>query len=135
MRQIEHEEERRKALLEGANQDDDDFTWEDDDEVQDGEAQFSPSKVENATPVNRSSSTVNTQLHTYPDSAEPVAAAPPSNGPSSTSQTPVCISPRESDDSYDVVSSGNVSSTGGRSGEKRTKGQKGEEDGDESDWE
>ncbi|KAF8532546.1 hypothetical protein JB92DRAFT_3138317 [Gautieria morchelliformis] len=133
--QIEQEKERRKALLERANQDDDDFTWEDDDEVQGGDEQLSSSQAENDTPVNTSSGTANNQVPATSDTPKPLSM-PPSNPSSSTSQTPVCISPRESEDSYDVVSSENVSSTGGRAGERKTKGgEKGGDDGDESDWE
>jgi hypothetical protein len=132
--QIEREEEQRKALLEGANQDDDDFTWEDEEEVQDDEEQSTPAQAENKTPVDKPSITVDRQLSTSSHSAEPTTAT--SNAPSPTSQTPVCVSPRASEDSYDLVSSGNVSSIAGRSGEKKTKGgQKDADDGDESDWE
>lgn len=132
--QIEREEERRKALLEGASQDDDDFTWEDDEEVQEVEGRNSPSQAETNTPVNTSSINVSKQLPTPSHSTEALVA-PPSNVTSPTSQTPVCVSPRASEDSYDLVSSGNVSSTGGRSGEKTKGGEKDADDGDESDWE
>lgn len=137
MHQIEREEVRRKALLADANQDDDDFTWEDEEDGEDSDEYMTRSQadVSTVTPVNTSSTTVNTNSNPSVGNAMS-ATTPVAKAPNSTSQTPVNVSPRESEDSYDVVSSGNVSSTGGKSGERRLKeGEKGGENGDDSDWE
>ncbi|KIJ40944.1 hypothetical protein M422DRAFT_32059 [Sphaerobolus stellatus SS14] len=111
--QIEREEERRKALLEGARQegDEDDFTWEDDEDE------------ENPTPV------VTPESKSVKDSTE-TSTLKGKNKESLTVPSSRTHSPRESEDSYDVVSSasvsGNVSSTGG----SKVKGED-----EDSDWE
>ncbi|KAF8590902.1 hypothetical protein K439DRAFT_1381278 [Ramaria rubella] len=137
--QIEVEEERRKALLAGANQDDDDFTWEDEEDSEIGDEPLSHSQEANETPINTSSFTVNVPpSESEPADTNSLTPTAPADASNSISQTPVCLSPRESEDSYDVVSSGNVSSAGGQGGEKKAKGgekREGDDDGDESDWE
>ncbi|KAA1474311.1 hypothetical protein DENSPDRAFT_840896 [Dentipellis sp. KUC8613] len=109
--QIEQEEERRKALLQGSIQQDEDFSWEDDDE-------------EATSPTG----TLRTQPPTAPAASTPQVGG--SLAPTSHPATPGSSSPPpSSEDSYDVVSSGQVS---------ETKGVQGKQDSDESgesDWE
>ncbi|KAF8530533.1 hypothetical protein BU17DRAFT_35641 [Hysterangium stoloniferum] len=130
--QIEREEEKRKALVAATGDDEDDFTWEDEED----EGLLSTSRDENATPITTRPSATPTSAAFESKAERQIEQLPvPISTPSSTSQTPVCVSPRESEDSYDVVSSGNVSSTGGRGSESKGKGQSKNEDGDDSDWE
>jgi len=117
--QIEREEGKRKALLEGARQDgdDDDFTWEDDEEE------------DHPTPAGTLESKAR-------NDASETSTLKGRDAESLTVPSTRTHSPRESEDSYDVVSassaSGNVSSTGGR---EDSKGKRDTDDGDDSDWE
>lgn len=115
--QIGQEEETRRALLEGAKQEgeDDEFTWEDEED-------------EHVTPVATPEETPGK------DEVETTTLKGQTSGQLAVS-TSAAQSPRESEDSYDVVSSisasGNVSSTGGLDPKSKAN----TEDGDESDWE
>ncbi|KAF9062445.1 hypothetical protein BDP27DRAFT_1336626 [Rhodocollybia butyracea] len=111
--QIQTEEEKRKALLQGTMENEDDFSWEDDD-VDDGSASNVTKKAESPE-------------------AHPSESSGPekSSAPSSQINTPANTSPRESsEDSYDVVS-GNVSA----SGEAQQEEKKDTESDGDSDWE
>jgi len=130
--QIEREEEKRKALVAATGNDEEEFNWEDEED----EGLLSASQNEITTPINMHSSATPISAASGSKAERQIEQLPvPISTPSSTSQTPVCLSPRESEDSYDVVSSGNVSSTGGRGSESKGKGQLKHEDGDDSDWE
>lgn len=141
--QIESEETRRKTLLQGmcsfirpftirtpmislgSVQNEEDFSWEDDeDEATSPKATAlspKPSPGEALTPV-----------QTFQQST--VASTDPEklSSPSSAPHTPTFASPRESsEDSYDLVSSGNVSTSGdGRLADKKPVA-----DDPDSDWE
>ncbi|KAJ7496143.1 hypothetical protein B0H11DRAFT_2002009 [Mycena galericulata] len=111
--QIEQEEEKRKALLQRSTESEEDFSWEDEDES-------TPS-----TAVPKASSVVPSSLD-EPSQTSP--SAPPSETP-----TPANTSPRESsEESYDVVSSGNASAT---ERDKPENKKSGESDDGDSDWE
>ncbi|KAG0700737.1 hypothetical protein DFH29DRAFT_930567 [Suillus ampliporus] len=117
--QIEQEEMRRKALIHGANQTEEDFSWEDDDD----ESVAPESKSLGALKPSTSS-----QRTLAPEAADTndVRSLPPSQF-----HTPMTMSPKEdSEDSYDVVS-GNVSAAG----DVQEHVQKDEEEEEESDWE
>ncbi|GJJ06659.1 hypothetical protein Clacol_000854 [Clathrus columnatus] len=118
--QIQQEEERRKALLEGTNEQEDneeDFTWEEEEEEEKNETELK-------------SSMETTRIAAATPSAS--ANSAPTLIPSPSTQTP-SVSPRRSEDSYDVVSS-NVSSTGQKSPKHAPKEAK-ENEEDDSDWE
>lgn len=124
--QIQTEEEKRKALLEGmllsiclytlrlyilgTAENDEDFSWEDD-EVEDG------------------------STTAMPDSHQTLKPQAEGSSPASQANTSTETSPRESsEDSYDLVS-GNVSASGeGKEEEEKNKVSTAESDGD-SDWE
>lgn len=117
--QIEQEEMRRKALIHGANQTEEDFSWEDDEE-------------ESVAPESKSfgaleSSTIS-QRTLAPKAADTSDVQSLPN--SSQFNTPMTMSPRDSEDSYDVIS-GNASAAG----DAREHVQKNEEEEEESDWE
>ncbi|KIJ19051.1 hypothetical protein PAXINDRAFT_109569 [Paxillus involutus ATCC 200175] len=131
--QIEAEESRRKALLQGTTENEDDFSWEDD---EDESASTSGAKDSAARSLASSQRTLAPPRRT---SATDVQSLP-----SSYAQSPA-MSPRESEDSYDVVS-GNVSNAGDAQGpveqaqaqaEEVEDGEDGEdgEDSEDSDWE
>ncbi|TDL14482.1 hypothetical protein BD410DRAFT_859806 [Rickenella mellea] len=136
--QIEQEEVKRKTLLAvGAADNDEDFSWEDEDDNDNDatpDASLNPSKTlpppspspadHNNKPVPSTAGMLSTsQSHTGAGTAEHSA-------PSSQAVTPATTSPRESSEgSYDVVSSGNVSS----SPETISRAEK--EGDDDSDWE
>ncbi|KAH0827466.1 hypothetical protein J3R83DRAFT_4156 [Lanmaoa asiatica] len=117
--QIEAEESRRKALLQATAENEDDFSWEDDEDES-----VSASDMKEA-----------------PTSAIPLESSQHTLAPPRTTSTSDVLSlpsshvqsPRESsDDSYDVVS-GNVSSTGAVEAEGEEEGEEEEEDGEEED--
>ncbi|KAJ3733479.1 hypothetical protein DFJ43DRAFT_1067318 [Lentinula guzmanii] len=113
--QIQAEEDKRKVLLQGTMENEDDFSWEDD-EADDGSASTLPKN--NETPK------------AQPSDSDP--AANKSSAPSSHLNTPANTSPRvSSEESYDVVS-GNVSASGEKEDEKKAVEES--SDGD-SDWE
>ncbi|KAH7888462.1 hypothetical protein F5I97DRAFT_2054997 [Phlebopus sp. FC_14] len=117
--QIEAEASKRKALLEGTTENEDDFSWEDDEDE--------------ATPSNASQgphSALASSQHTL--APQKVASVTDVRSlPSSHVQSPVLSPPESSEDSYDVVS-GNGSNAGDAQG---TVGKKDEEEDDDSDWE
>lgn len=122
VQQVSKEEERRKAILQGTTENEEDFDWESDDE--------------DATPAKPSTA------EAIPAEAKPEAVPAPTAKASSTS-TPATISPRRSeseDGSYDVVSS-QVSNNGEireeEPGKATAKGQdkKDNDEDEESDWE
>ncbi|THV02394.1 hypothetical protein K435DRAFT_775592, partial [Dendrothele bispora CBS 962.96] len=118
--QIQTEEEKRKALVQGTAESDEDFSWEDD-ETEDSTTTQSESKT---TPT--------------PPSLTAAAAADDTTatGPSSQPNTPANTSPRESEDSYDLVSSGNVSASGeDKTATKKPAPTESDDGDDDSDWE
>jgi len=126
--QIKTEEERRKALLQDSVKSDEIFSWEDDED----EAAL-PSISKQAPPPRKSTEGhEQTGTKTPTPSPQTLALAPPTDSDKTTTiASPVFSSPRESsEDSYDIVSSGNVSRSEGKTGTKED----GAEDGD-SDWE
>ncbi|KAJ3830149.1 hypothetical protein F5880DRAFT_1517664 [Lentinula raphanica] len=117
--QIQSEEDKRKALLQGTMENEDEFSWEDD-EVDEGSTSTSTApkvpKIQG------------------PDSE---LAVKKTSAPSSQVHTPATTSPRvSSEESYDVVS-GNVSASGeGKEDEKKKKPEAAEDSSDgDSDWE
>ncbi|KAI0260805.1 hypothetical protein BC834DRAFT_898427 [Gloeopeniophorella convolvens] len=82
--QIDQEEERRKAVLEGSAEQEEDFTWEDEDD------ETSPKDEHAPTPA-------------VPTTQRDRLSAP---------ATPGNTSPERSEDSYDIVSSGRASAVG-----------------------
>ncbi|KAF7970301.1 hypothetical protein HWV62_22996 [Athelia sp. TMB] len=101
--QVEKQEEIRKALLEGSVENEDEFSWEDDEEEA---AATSPQTKTTPISVNDSASSQRTVR-----TAKPKLAAVESVS-SSAVATPANTSPRQSEDSFDLVSSGNVSAVG-----------------------
>ncbi|KAG1855732.1 hypothetical protein DFJ58DRAFT_727392 [Suillus subalutaceus] len=116
--QIEQEEMRRKALIHGANQTEEDFSWEDDDEESGAPESKSLGALESSMVSQRT-------LAPKAVDASDVLSLPNS----SQFNTPMTMSPRDSEDSYDVIS-GNVSAAG----DAQEHVQKNEEE-EESDWE
>ncbi|TFY77983.1 hypothetical protein EWM64_g6030, partial [Hericium alpestre] len=107
--QIEQEEERRKALLQGVQQYDD-FSWEDDDD-------------EATSPT----ATLTSRAQAIPAPVQPEAGR--ASAPASHPATPGSTSPPpSSEDSYDVVSSAS-----GQVSEAKVQDQ--EDESGESDWE
>lgn len=105
---------------------DEEFSWEDDEEEGSASTPLSKNKVS----LNASTSSEQT-LGLKPDSAKHAKA------PSSQADTSASTSPRlSSEDSFDLVSSGNVSTAGDAKppAKKNEKEQEDEEDAD-SDWE
>jgi hypothetical protein len=117
--QIEQEEMRRKALIHGANQTEEDFSWEDDEEE---------SVAPEPKPLKTLESSMISQRTLAPKAADTSDVQSLPN--SSQFNTPMTMSPRDSEDSYDVVS-GNVSAAG----DAQEHVQKEEEEEEESDWE
>lgn len=117
--QIEQEEIRRKALIHGADQTEEDFSWEDDDDESVAPESKSLGMLESSTLSQR------TLAPKAADTSD-VQSLPNS----SQFNTPMTMSPRESEDSYDVVSA-NVSAAG----DAQEHVQKDEEEEEESDWE
>lgn len=118
--QIEQEEMRRKALIHGANQTEEDFSWEDDDDE---------SVAPESQSVGALKSSMSSQRTLAPKAVDTSDIQSLPN--SSQFNTPMTMSPRESsEDSYDVVS-GNVSAAG----DAHEHVQKEEEEEEESDWE
>ncbi|KAF9222700.1 hypothetical protein BS17DRAFT_707797 [Gyrodon lividus] len=122
--QIEAEESRRKALLQGTTENEDDFSWEDD---EDEPASASSAKDSAAKSLASSQRTL----------APPrtMSATDIQSLPSSHAQSPV-MSPRESsEDSYDVVS-GNASNAGDAQGPaEHAQEAEDSEESEDSDWE
>ncbi|KAG1735140.1 uncharacterized protein EDB91DRAFT_1238309 [Suillus paluster] len=117
--QIEQEEMRRKTLIHGTNQTEEDFSWEDDDDE---------SVVPESRPLGALKSLASSQRTLAPEAAD---AGDVRSLPSSQFHTPMTMSPRESsEDSYDVVS-GNVSAAG----DVQEHAKQDEEEEEESDWE
>ncbi|KAJ3554965.1 hypothetical protein NM688_g2834 [Phlebia brevispora] len=126
--QVEAEEERRKALIEGTTENEEDINWEsDDDETADSTIGAVPSAMDKLA---ASQSTA--RMPKSEASRETVMPTIPTM--TSVASTPATNSPRlSSEDSYDVVSS-QVSNAGDA---KPAEGEKKEhdEDEDDSDWE
>jgi hypothetical protein len=124
--QVEVEEEKRKALLQGSVENDEVFSWEDDDEDAIASSSLSRSTED--------SQWMNDSISSQKTLAIAKAGKPMLEGSATSSQvpTPATTSPRlSSEDSYDLVSSGNASATGEA---KRTGGKSADSDAD-SDWE
>lgn len=125
--QIEQEEVRRKALLQGPTDQDDEFSWEDDDEEAPSPNAPLPSTEQ------AKDSPVSTADATAAISVDRLSA------PVSQSATPATTSPRlSSEDSYDLVSSGHASGVGEAKVAEKDKGRKrNDDDVDDSgsDWE
>jgi hypothetical protein len=135
---VETEEEKRKALLQGrffaennplkhllssqgSADIDEVFSWEDDED----DATASASLSKKVQSMNDSTSSE----HTLGLASE---LAKKASAPSSQVATSATTSPRlSSEDSYDLVSSGNVSNAG----EAKVRTKKGEDDDPDSDWE
>ncbi|PBK91528.1 hypothetical protein ARMGADRAFT_1054209 [Armillaria gallica] len=115
--QIAREEKKRQALIRRSMDNEEDFSWEDDDEEEEV-----PSGALQAEALHSSEGTIHPK-------GQPLVAN--TSVPPSQTHTPATTSPRESsEESYDLLSSGNVSET-------KTSGKKAvdsSEDGD-SDWE
>ncbi|KAK0225956.1 hypothetical protein IW262DRAFT_1457205 [Armillaria fumosa] len=113
--QIAREEKKRQALIRRSMDNEEDFSWEDDDDE-------GPSGALQAEALHSSEGTIHPK-------GQPLVAN--TSVPSSQTHTPATTSPRESsEESYDLLSSGNVSET-------KTSGRKAvdsSDDGD-SDWE
>ncbi|KAK0195451.1 hypothetical protein F5146DRAFT_1025595 [Armillaria mellea] len=115
--QIAREEKKRQALIRRSMDNEEDFSWEDDDD--DDEV---PSGAPQAEALHSSEGTIHPK-------GQPLVAN--TSVPSSQTHTPATTSPRESsEESYDLLSSGNVSETK-ISGKKAVDSS---DDGD-SDWE
>ncbi|KAJ3896799.1 hypothetical protein GG344DRAFT_84951 [Lentinula edodes] len=115
--QIQVEENKRKTLLQGTMENEEDFSWEDD-EADDSSASIATAAKNTEAPK------------VQPLDPDPVAKKSPD--PSSQVNTPANTSPRvSSEESYDVVS-GNVSASG--EGRKGNEAAEESSDGD-SDWE
>jgi len=116
--QVEKEEEKRKALLlQGSVENDELFSWEDDEEDISASAQLS----KNARSMDDSTSSEKTLA---------VLSKPSRNDMASSERVDISAStsPRlSSEDSYDLVSSGNVSTAGEAKGQTK--------DEPDSDWE
>lgn len=117
--QIEQEEMRRKALIHGANQTEEDFSWEDDDE-------------ESVSPESKSLGALESSMISQRTLAPKAGDTSDVQSLPNSSQfnTPMTMSPRDSEDSYDVIS-GNVSAAGDAQEHVQTN----EEEEEESDWE
>ncbi|EMD32040.1 hypothetical protein CERSUDRAFT_119045 [Gelatoporia subvermispora B] len=128
--QVEQEEERRKALLQGTIDTEEDFSWEDDEE-----------EVHQAPKGNAAQGASSTSPSDAVEAPSVIAslAVPPSR---SHTSTPGTQSPRQSsEDSYDVVSGqvsmGPASPKESKEGDKSgtPKGKAEEDDDADSDWE
>ncbi|KAL0573523.1 hypothetical protein V5O48_008428 [Marasmius crinis-equi] len=130
--QIRQEEEKRKALLQGTVESDEDFSWEDEDGDEDASAK-------DATPT--SVTPGETLAPAANPSAKGIAADKPEKGSatpiSPQANTPATTSPRHSsEESYDLVSSGNVSASGdGKKKNDKGEPSKADSDDGDSDWE
>jgi hypothetical protein len=111
-------------LFKGTVESDDDFSWEDD-EAEDGSSAADQKEKTPTAEVSKGKAEALT-----PELAGKSSATPTSP----QAQTPANTSPRESEDSYDLVSSGNVSGSGeGKGDAKQTTS--GNTSDDDSDWE
>ncbi|KAI1796439.1 hypothetical protein LXA43DRAFT_879974 [Ganoderma leucocontextum] len=123
--QVEREEARRKAIIQGTTENDEDFSWEDDDEET-----VSPTVKLPTTPSPTVSADQPKVL------AAPLVAS--ATEVRSLGSTPANLSPRQSsEESYDVVSS-QVSNSGtvdGSAGKVKAVPKEGGEDGDEDEEE
>lgn len=135
--QVETEEEKRKALLQGnfynckyyfqyslldtgSVEMEEEFSWEDDEE----DATMSP---KNAQSMNDSISSEHTLGVASKSGRRKKVSAPPSQVDTSATTSPRL----SSEDSYDLVSSGSLSNTG----ETKVRTKKGDDDDPDSDWE
>jgi hypothetical protein len=125
--------------LQGSTESEDVFSWEDDedDTVSSIPGPQSSSSSETSAPSTLSTTLQSTQAeqpsYTASKPTEMVVDSERPSAPSSQAHTPANTSPRESsEDSYDLISSGNMSA----SGEEKAPGKRSDdvEDGD-SDWE
>ncbi|KAI0057999.1 hypothetical protein BV25DRAFT_1830552 [Artomyces pyxidatus] len=116
--QIEQEEERRKALLRSSAEQEEDFSWEDEDE----EAAL-PTATLPARGIHEAEASGDSQTAEGDKLLAPRSQVP----------TPGTMSPSQSEDSYDLVSSGHTSTTG--EGRALKRDEEDEEDSAESDWE
>jgi hypothetical protein len=126
----------------GSTESEEDFSWEDEEEdttsPTSGPKSIPPSQTPGLEPTPSITLLQSAQTE-QPSSATPKPADvlvdsgnPSTPSPSLQAQTPVNTSPRESsEDSYDLVSSGNVSA----SGEEKASKKNGDADDADSDWE
>ncbi|EGN99850.1 hypothetical protein SERLA73DRAFT_180097 [Serpula lacrymans var. lacrymans S7.3] len=119
--QIEQEEERRKVLLRGTMENEEDFSWEDDED----DSVSKPTEIDNLTSASQRTLAAPRAL----------VVTEANSAPSSHAHTPATLSPRESsEESYDLVSSGNVSVAG--EGHETSKDEGDDDDADSDvDWE
>ncbi|KAM5533340.1 hypothetical protein V8D89_013014 [Ganoderma adspersum] len=126
--QVEREEARRKAIIQGTTENDEDFSWEDDDEET-----VSPTARFPATP-SPSVGADQPKLSVAPPNAAATEAR-------SLGSTPANLSPRQSsEESYDVVSSqvsnsGTVDGSAGKVKAVAKEAEKNEEEDDDDDEE
>ncbi|GBE81320.1 hypothetical protein SCP_0310470 [Sparassis crispa] len=101
--QVEREEERRKAIIQGTAQNEEDFSWDDDDDTTSTAVKAPLVQLHQDQTSDASDASA---LQAVDNKATLVAeAATPTQAPKSRVSTPGNQSPRESEDSYDVVSS------------------------------
>ncbi|KAG8990358.1 hypothetical protein FRB90_001801 [Tulasnella sp. 427] len=144
--QIQEEEEKRKALLEATTQEED-FTWDDEDEdsptspVNPKAKSLAPPEQEKAstpTPTKSNTPTPTPAVEQPAAVAAPAAAeasskakaVPPASVPSSSA-----ASPRESEESFDVVSAGITSKDASSEGSEEDEEEDDEEEDDEEEGE
>lgn len=108
----------------GAADEDDDFTWEDDEE----DSTTPPALHDDREPSSESASIKTLDALRPPRVSSDTILADGKSYPSSLVTTPSNTSPRESEDSYDVVSSGSVSA--GQEARRQD-----DDDEADSDWE
>ncbi|KAG7098714.1 hypothetical protein E1B28_000627 [Marasmius oreades] len=121
--QIRQEEEKRKVLIQGTINDDEDFSWED----EEGEEESVTQKDTTPTSPRSRGATLT------PQTKDPATSVASEGATSPQASTPANTSPRHSsEESYDLVSSGNVSASGER--KKDCQAKMDSDDGD-SDWE
>ncbi|KII92972.1 hypothetical protein PLICRDRAFT_135006 [Plicaturopsis crispa FD-325 SS-3] len=122
--QIEVEEAKRKALIQQTIDNDEDFTWEDDEEETATSSKPLPSTQAPSVAPSASQATLRKVADVSPDVDRLSAPV-----------TPATTSPRESsEESYDLVSSGNVSTSGDKPHATKETNEA-DEDSAESDWE
>ncbi|EIM81669.1 uncharacterized protein STEHIDRAFT_125184 [Stereum hirsutum FP-91666 SS1] len=133
--QIEQDEERRKALLEGSIEQEEDIGWEDDDDEATSPTATGPSRNQSQQEEAKSEAPSTTAI-TAGDSAAPSTEqhllAP------ATASTPGTGSPRESsEESYDMLSSSRTSNVGEPPVKVKERARRTEDDDDDSgsDWE
>ncbi|KAF9263273.1 hypothetical protein L218DRAFT_339745 [Marasmius fiardii PR-910] len=126
--QIRQEEEKRKVLIQGTANDDDDFSWEDEEGEEDSVTQKDTTPTSPKSGGTTLAPQTNLSVKASTGAVSEGTTPPQANTPSNTS-------PRHSsEDSYDLISSGHVSASG--EGKKGGQAQADSDDDDgDSDWE